>query len=247
MSRSSAHHATLGEVLAGEFAGVAHGSLAVAALLGGHEDDTVTSLGAVDSCGGGVLQDLDGFDHRRVEILDAADLQTVDDVEGSDVAAVGGVTADADVSSGTRGAVGDDVDTGSLALEGVGCIGGRLVLEVVGAHRSHGTGEVGLLLHTVTDHDRLLKEFGVLFEDEIDLGPASDGNGLRRITDAGHSDARLRRYIQGVRSVDVRNGSKSVDSNNHDGGSDDGFSVFVDYRSSQGPVLGQQSEAQEKH
>ena len=47
--------------------------------LGGDEDDTVTCLGTVDSSRRSVLKDFDGLDDVRIEIIDAAYLETVDD------------------------------------------------------------------------------------------------------------------------------------------------------------------------
>ena len=137
--------------------------------LGGDEHDTVTGLRTVDGGGGGVLQDLDGLDHGRIQILDVVHLQTIDDEERSDVAGVGGVTADTDVSALARSTGGvDDLDTGGLALQGGGGVGGGTVLQVLGTDRCHGAGQVALALDAVTDDDGLIQEFSVLDEDELE-------------------------------------------------------------------------------
>ena len=95
-------------------------------------------------------------------------LQTIDDKERSDVAGVGGVTADADRcrSTGGSGAV-DDVDTGGLALEGCGGVGGGPVLELFLTDGGNRAGEVALSLYAVSDDDRFLKELGILLKDDV--------------------------------------------------------------------------------
>ena len=93
--------------------------------LGGDEYDTVTCLGSVDGCRGGVLQDLHRLDHGRIQVPDVVHLQTVHDEERSDGSGVRGITADADAGRLSRCAGGvDDLDTCCLSLKG-GCgVGG---------------------------------------------------------------------------------------------------------------------------
>ena len=179
----------------------------------------------------GILEDLDGFDHRRVDILDAADLQTVDDVQRGEASSVGGVTADADRSAFARCTVGEDVDTGYLALEGRGGVSSRTVLEVFRTDGCHGSGKVALLLDTVTDDDGLLEELGVLFKSKVDDGTSGDGNGLGRITDTGNCDAGLNGDIEIVISVNVSHCSDGGVAHHHDGCTHDGLSILIDYLS----------------
>ena len=105
------------------FAGIGDGCRSFSALLGGDENHTIARFSAIDGRGSRILEDLHGLDQRRVEILDAADLEAVHNDERSDVAAVGRNTTDLDSSAASRRAgVGDDLDTGHLSLKGGGGI-----------------------------------------------------------------------------------------------------------------------------
>ena len=239
------HHRTLGVVLQDGLGGVVHGSRAFGTALRGHEDDTVTGLGAVDGGGGGILQDLDGLDHRRLDVLDAGDLQAVHDVQRGEVATIGGVTTDADVSAAARSTVREDVHTGGLALEGVGRIDGGQVLEGLLTDRSHGAGEVALLLHTVTDDHRLVQEFGVLREDEAESGLVPAGDRLVGVADAGDVDGSARRDIETESSVHVSHCADGRVADHDDSRPDHRSAALVDNRSADGAVLGGRNRSQE--
>ena len=214
--------------------------------LGGDEHDTVTGLRAVDGGGGGVLQDLHGFDHRRIQVLDVVHLQTIDDEERSDVTGVRGITTDADVGTGTRSTGGvDDLDTGGLTLEGSGGVGDGTVLQVFGTDRSHGAGEVALALDTVTDHDRLLQEFSVFLEGDVEHGLVHRGEGLIGITDAGDVDVGACGDVETESTVSVGHSTNGGVADNDDGGSDHGSAVRIDNLSADGAVLGGRNRSQE--
>ena len=138
------------------------------------------------------------------------------------------------------------MDTGSLALEGVGGVNGGQVLEVVGAYGSDSTGEVALLLYTITDDDGLLKELVVLFKSEINYGTSGNCDCLGRVTDAGNRDAGLSGYIEGISTVNVGHGSEGGVAHHHDGSTHDGVSILIDYLSGKRPVLGERCEAHEQ-
>ena len=155
--------------------------------LGRDEHDTVTGLRAVDGSGGGILQHLHAGDHGRVEIADIIHLETVHDEEGADVAGVGGVAADTDGRRGTRraGTI-NDVDTGSLALQGGGGVGSGAVLELLLTNGGNGAGEVALLLDAIADNDRFFQEFCIFLQNYLIIGLAADDKILGSITDAGY-------------------------------------------------------------
>ena len=165
--------------------------LVLATVLGGDENDTVTGLRTVDGGGGGVLQDLHGLDHGRIEVVDLIDLQAVHDEERAEAgAAVGGDTADADGGTFTRSAgIVEDLDTGGLALEGGGGIGGGTVHQFLGADGRYRAGEIALALDAVTDDDGLVDELGVLDEDEGEFSLVAYRDHLACIADAGHLEA----------------------------------------------------------
>ena len=214
--------------------------------LGGHEDDTVTSLGAVDGGGGGILQDLDGLDHFRIQILDVVHLQTVHDEERSEGTGVGGITTDADGGAGTRSAGSvDDLDTGGLALEGGGGVGSRTVLQVFRTDGGHGTGQVALLLDTVTDDHGLIQEFGILLEDDVEDGLVGRRECLVGVADAGHVDAGASGDVEPEGTVDIGHGADRAVADDDDGGSDDGSAGSVGNRTADSAVLGGRNRAQQ--
>ena len=214
--------------------------------LGGHEDDTVTCLSAVDGGGGGILQDLDGLDHFRIQVLDVVHLQTVHDEERSEGTGVGGVTADADGGAGTRstGRV-DDLHTGGLALEGGGGVGGGTVLEILLADGRDGTGEVTLLLDTVTDHDGLVEELGVLLKDHVENGLVSDGDHLAGVADAGNLDVRAGGHVQTEGTVQIGHRADGRVAHDDHGGTDDRCAAGIGNRSADGTVLGGRNRSQQ--
>ena len=231
----------LAEGLAGqlEIIGDAGAAVVGSAALRRDEHDAVTGLRAVDGGGGGILQDLDGLDHFRIQILDVVHLQTVHDEERSKGAGVGGVTADADGSACARstGSV-DDLDTGSLALEGGGGIGGGPVLEVFRTDGSNGTGQVALALDTVTDHHGLIEEHRVLLEDDAELTLVSHGDDLFGITDAGDTDGGSGRNIESERTIQSRDGSNGGIADDNDGRTHDRCTGLIDDNAADGAVLG---------
>ena len=240
------HHGVLAEALEDGPSRVGDGSLTLGAALRGHEDDAVTRLGTVDGGGGGVLQDLDGLDQGRVQILDAAYHEAVHYIERTLAGARGRNTADADRGSFARGAVGDDTDTGGAALEG-GCgVGGGLVTEGFGADGRHGTGQVALLDHAVTDDHGLFEHLSVFFEDDVEAGLVADCEDLRLETDAFDGNVGSGRDGQRECAVKVRCCADSGVADHGDGRADDRFSSGIHDFAADGSVLGGSREASER-
>ena len=162
--------------------------LAGLALAGGHEHDTVGGAGAVDGGGGGILKNINGFDVGRVEVIQVAAGNTVDDDERAGVA-VGAETADGDVVAGTRHTAGlDDVHTRNGAVEGSERVGGAHLLDFLAGDVDRGTREESLLLGTVTDNDGFLEHFVVLLEDDVEDALIADLEGLALVADALDGD-----------------------------------------------------------
>ena len=219
--------------------------LGLRAALGGDEDDTVTGLRTIDGGGSGVLQDLHGLDHGRIQVLDVVHFQAIHDQERAEAGtAVGGDTADADMGLFTRSArIGIDLDTGGLALQGGGGIGGGTVHQFLGTDGRHRTGEVALALDTVADDHGLIQEFGVLLQDDLDLGLVADGNHLRGVTDAGDFDTGAGRDGQAESAVRVGPRADGRVADQHDGGPDDGSARGIDHGPPDRPVLGGDGDA----
>ena len=161
---------------------VIDGSLAHAALLGGHEDDTVGSTCTVDGTRGGVLQHLNTLDVIGVHALHTILVggHAVNDVEGIGVVD-GSDTAHANhrLRTGlTRR--GSNVDTGGHTLQGILGTQASLTCKVFGTDLSNGSGYHALLLHTITDDDYLVEQLGVLGDGDYHV--VTGKHGLLTIT-----------------------------------------------------------------
>ena len=119
------------------------------------------------------------------------------------------MTTDEDAGTVGRGtAVGGDHHAGDLALQH-GCSAGdrtgSQLLRVV--HDTHGSGQVLLLgLGAVTEGHGFLKDFGILFQDDVDGCASIHGDLLGHIAQAGHLEDCVGRDIDGVGTIHVRNG-----------------------------------------
>ena len=152
--------------------------------LRGHEDDAVRGPHTVDG-GGGVLQDGDGLDFIGVhagEVGLVAGNAVHHEQRGAHAADVDGVVE----FTRLRRALGDP-HAGDLTGKHVHHV---LVLGddhlLVGDGR-YGAGEGGLLLDTVTDHDRLFEEIGIVAENDIE-GSLRGGHHLIGEADEGDDE-----------------------------------------------------------
>ena len=211
---------------------------ALLARLRRHEHDTVTGLDTIDGCGGGVLQDFDGGDALRIQIADVIDLEAVHDHERRGLG-VRGITANLDGGRSTRssGSV-HDLDAGGLALERLGDIDRRAILEVGLLHGRDRARNVALALDAIADDDGLLEEFRVFRQDNVDDGTSGHRNRLGCIADAGVDEGCAGRNADGIVTTQVRLRSNSLVTAEHDRGSDDGFATRVCHFSLDRDVLG---------
>ena len=170
---------------------IRNGRLALGAALGGYEHDAVRSTGAVNGGGSCILQDFNGLDIRRIEVVDATvDRHAVHDVERVGIVD-GADTTDLDLGAGARltGSLGN-LHAGDLALECIVDCGSFDRVELVSIHLGDGCRHDALLLHTVTHHDDIVEQEGVLAKNEIDDAAAVHGFTLGLITDGGdHEDS----------------------------------------------------------
>ena len=196
-------------------------------LAGSHEDNTVRRTGTVDSCGGSILQDVDGLDVSRVQVLQMAAGHTVDDHERARGAG-GTDTTDRDVVSGARTTAGlDDVHTRNGAVQGAERIRRALLLDILTRDVDRGTREQALLLGTITDDDRFIQELGVFLEHDIDDRASIQLLFLGSETDAGEREGGVRRNGNRVVTIPVREGAHSVVTAEHDSDTDDRFATRV--------------------
>ena len=161
-----------GRVLEAEGIVVRNARALVLTLLGGHDDDTVGRVQAVDG-GGGILQDGNALNVLGVELGEVGGTvagDTVDDHER------GAVATDGDhVVEGTRltGFL-TDQQTWHLALEVVDEVFGLGGLDVVGGDGRDGTGQGFLALNAVTDDDNVFKHFRIFRHDHAHVGGSGD-------------------------------------------------------------------------
>ena len=226
------------------------GDLSLRPLLRGDEDDAVGGAGSVDGGGGGVLQDGNLVDVVGVQVRERA-LDAVDDhervvvvhrVETTDVHRRG-------AARGGRTLLDDEARRG--ALEAFQDVGDGLALELLGGDGGHGTGQVDLLLDTVTDDDRVVQEEILLREFDVEVRTALDGDLFRLIADGRHDKDVLRCGQEGEEAVHVghRADGRALD---EDRGADHGFAVGDDLAGNPvRPALGgrrrRRAQAEEEH
>ena len=177
---------------------IINGSLSLFAGAGGHEDHAVGGTCTVDGGRGGVLQDFDRLDVIGVEVVDTSiDRHSIHNVERVGVVD-GADTTDLDLGSGTGLARGlGDLDTGDLALDGIVDGRGADLVEGVAVDLRDGGGYDAFLLDTVTDHDCLVEQLGVIFQDDLQFLLLRDRDRTGHVADAGHFQDSARRDAEG--------------------------------------------------
>ena len=204
--------------LDGEVGGVSHLGLALLGFLRGDEHDAVRGTGSVDGRCGGVLQDRDGLDIVRVEHRRVA-LDTVDEDQGA--AAVDGTgTTDVEVGGASGLTVGQgDVEVGDGAFQHLGDVGGGASFEHFAGDLLDGTGQVDLLGRTVTDHDGLVQDGGIIFQGHADDGLAGDRHLYSLVSDEGYDQGSISgNPVQDNGSLGIRNAAH-CGAFHHDAGS----------------------------
>ena len=140
------------------FAGIGDGCRSFSALLGGDENHTIARFSAIDGRGSRILEDLHGLDQRRIEILDAVDLEAVDNDERSDFAAVGRYATDVDFSAASwSSGVRDDLNARHLSLKQTACIGEGSYIEIFGLEACYRAGYLLFGGLSITDHYRFVQ------------------------------------------------------------------------------------------
>ena len=202
--------------------------LVVAAALGGHQDDAVRCLGAVDGRRGGILQHVDrrdvvGVDGREVA-LDAVDqhqrrVGAVDRRTAADL--VGEAAAGREV--GLR-----DAQAGDLALEALARAGDGDVRERLAVELGHGRGDRTPRLFAVAHDHHFVHGDPVGREHHLHLAARRrDRDLLRHVTDERHGErGSAGRHVQRELAVDIGGGTR-LRTLHDDRGSDDGAARIV--------------------
>ena len=200
--------------------------LALGTLLGGHEDDTVGAAGTVDGGRGGVLQDLDGLDILRVEVLDRAahHRNAVHDIERRGGSGEGALTADIHGTDFTRAVVGADIHTGGAALQGFEDVVGRTLGQFFGTDGNHGARHIALLHRTVTNGHGLFEEQAVILQGDGHVGGRVHPFG--NVADAGDLEGRAGSDAEFEVTVDIRDHTRGG-AGDVNGSSDNRFALGI--------------------
>ena len=212
---------------------------ALAAFLGGDDDDTVRTTATVDGGGRCVLQHVErlnilGVDHRKGvgKALYAVVVHrhAVDD----DQRVVGGIqrraSTNADGSAATRGtAAAGDADTGNLTLHHVLGVDHEALVLRVGLQGRHRSGQVALLHSAVTDDHHVLQHRLVVLECNCQSGGGL--HRLRLIADVAHGDVGTLVGFQHEVTVEVGDGGRLCAGHAHRS-SDNGFACSIFHKAS---------------
>ena len=152
------------------------------------------------------------------------------------------LATDADLHRGTRLGTGlGHLDTGHAAFEGAGDVAGGNRTEVVTAHGDDGAGHILAAGGTVTDNHCSLELLGILRKDHVDPAASLNGNQLGLVADAGDLEGRVGADLEGIRSVDTRDGAVLRICDHH-GCADDGLPACVPDGAADGDVLRKREE-----
>ena len=245
------HAGEVGDRRPGELAAVADAKLlvALAALLGGDEDDTVTGAGTVQSGSGGAFQhgnalDVLGVDVERTALVVLGAPQTGRILTGSTAVVIrdtihhvqrgvvvgeGGVTTQ-NHTGGTTGTGGGIVDgqTGHLAHQGVGEGNATTTGEFFRFHVLNGITQ-GFLLTGDTEggNNNLVQEFAVFAEGHFN-GLAVKDNLYSLVADAAHHEGGANGHVGKCKgTVNVGDGTV-VGSGYNYASTDNGADVVID-------------------
>ena len=158
------------------------------AAFGRYHDDAVGSARTVNCGRRGIFQHLNRLDDVRIDagqVARVAHRHAVDHHQRRIGAVDGADTAHAHRHVSFRAVIGivDYRQAGHAALQQLVDRTGRNLRYIRGLHGSHAARQVALLHRTVTDHDNLFDQFGILFEAHVDGRTPADGHFLRFITE----------------------------------------------------------------
>ena len=212
----SRHHeevGNLGRVVAAGFVigrgrGAGHGEITVVRhlglfvvppALGRNQNDAERAAGTVDRGRGGVFQHRDRLDVVRVDTVGIG-FHTVD--QNQRTASVGrSRTADVVRRAGSGLPRRESyVEVGNHALQGAAYVRHGTVFQLFLRHRGDGSGQVGFLLHAVTDHHHFVDALLGGSQDHVEKGPDADRRLVGVEPDERHFERGLVRKAERVES-----------------------------------------------
>ena len=236
------------------------------AALGGDHDRAVQTAGTVQRRSGGALQDGEGLEVVRVQVLQLVAIvvdvavpvritgvgdrvvqdDAVDDVDRLVVLVEGGSAADLDLRGTEETTVGlVDFHTGDLTLEGSDRGDGVRREEFLGVHgRGRITEGLGFATDTEGGDHGFGQEFAVRLHRHVDDGAAVHGNFLCLQPDEGEHEDSIGRAADRIITVQV-GGDTPEGSLDNDAGIDHRFARVVGHRTLDRNVLRIQAHGQE--
>ena len=215
----------------GEITVVRHlGLFVIPPALGRDQNDAERAAGTVDRGRGGVFQHRDRLDVVRVDTVGIG-LHAVD--QNQRAASVGrGRAADVVRRAGSGLPRGEGhIEVGDHTLQGAPHVRHGTVFQLFLRHRGDGSGQVGFLLHAVTDHHHFVDALLGGSQDHVEKGPGADRRLIGVEPDERHFERGLVRKAERVESEGaVRPGGGAPDRVavfEQDGGPDDGITGSV--------------------
>ena len=171
-------------------------------LLGGNEDNTISSGRTIDGTRSGILQNVDTFDVGRVQVVDVT-CYTVNNIKRSGVAVSTGTT-DRNLETITwLTRVGLDVNTRSLALESTQCLSGVQFSDIFTLYFYSSTCNEFLLLDTVTYYYHFVQTFGIFLQCNLIILSTTYSDFFYFITNVRDVQSSTRLHVQCELTVQI--------------------------------------------
>ncbi len=181
---------------------VGHPDLAFAGALRRNENYTVRSPRTIDSCGGGILENVNRL-HLVGRNIAEGSLHSVDENERLITLGNGTAAAHAYVHGSIGTAVlADNVHTRQLALQGLSHVGHRDIGNILGGNRRHRSREVPAPYGLITDDHHVIEIEGIFLEYKvIDALPLIYGGFCAGITYTGYNNGGICGGGEGIVSI----------------------------------------------
>ena len=194
-------------------------------LLGGHQDHTVSSTGAIDGCRSSILQHVDALDVARIQTIQTIICSTTGDSVNHEqwgTGTHGTHTTDVHLKALSRlSRCLCNVHTRSAGLHSAQSIGGVQLGDIITLHLNGSTGHQFLLLGTVTYDNHFLQDGIVILHRNLEVVLVTNLDFLSLETDERYDDRCTRLHIE--REVTVKVGNSTIRGTLfHYAGSDDG-------------------------
>ena len=199
-------------------------------MLGGDEDNAVSTLGAVDSRSRGILQHREVLDILDVDVIDIVALKAIHQDVGLVAGTEGRDTTNPEFRSILTRLTGllKSHDARHVTCQRIGEVRRAVVLQVGHLHGGDGTSDSQLLLRTHTrDHHLVDGILYVLLHGDVYRGLVLDENLLSFHADIREDECLVLVHLDFVFTVVVGDGTQSLRVFHNNAGTYDGFTSLV--------------------